>query len=86
MLLVARTLLGAPGRTTRNKKLLGAKGIATRSTDATLTANLSHAGRNVGSRVGHHRPSQVRMKKQAALGRPRGAPSAIPHPRRAPFK
>ena len=27
----ARTLLGAPGRTTRNKKLLGAPGIATRS-------------------------------------------------------
>ena len=28
-LLGARTLLGAPGLTTRNKKLLGAKGIAT---------------------------------------------------------
>ena len=27
-------LLGAPGRTTRNKKLLGAPGIATRSKDA----------------------------------------------------
>ena len=34
-LLGARTLLGAPGRTTRNKKLLGAPGIATRSKDAT---------------------------------------------------
>ena len=35
-LLGARTLLllGAPGRTTRNKKLLGAPGIATRSKDA----------------------------------------------------
>ena len=32
---VSRTLLGAPGRTTRNKKLLGAPGIATRSKDAT---------------------------------------------------
>ena len=30
-LLGARMLLGAPGLTTRNKKLLGAKGIATRS-------------------------------------------------------
>ena len=30
-LLVARTLLGAPGPTTRNKKLLVASGIATRS-------------------------------------------------------
>ena len=28
-------LLGAPGLTARNKKLLGAKGIATRSKDAT---------------------------------------------------
>ena len=28
-------LLGAPGLTTRSKKLLGAKGIATRSKDAT---------------------------------------------------
>ena len=28
-------LLGAPGLTTRNKKLLGAPGIATRSKDAT---------------------------------------------------
>ena len=27
-----RTLLGAPGRTSRSKKLLGAKGIATRNT------------------------------------------------------
>ena len=27
-------LLGAPGRTARNKKLLGAPGIATRSKDA----------------------------------------------------
>ena len=35
MQLGARTLLGAPGRTTKNKKLLGAKGIATRSKDAT---------------------------------------------------
>ena len=34
-LLGARTLLGAPGLTTRNNKLLGAKGIATRSKDAT---------------------------------------------------
>ena len=33
-LLVARTLLGAPGLTTRNKKLPGAPGIATRSKDA----------------------------------------------------
>ena len=31
----ARTLLGAPGLTTRSKKLLGAKDIATRSKDAT---------------------------------------------------
>ena len=31
-LLGARTLLGPPGLTTRNKKLLGTKGIATRST------------------------------------------------------
>ena len=31
----SRTLLVAPGHTTRNKKLLGAKGIATRSKDAT---------------------------------------------------
>ena len=30
----ARTLVVAPGLTTRNKKLLGAKGIATRSKDA----------------------------------------------------
>ena len=37
-LLQARTLLGAPGRTTRNKKLLGAPGIATRSKDATRGA------------------------------------------------
>ena len=29
MLLGARTLLGAPGLTTRSKKLLGTKGIAT---------------------------------------------------------
>ena len=34
-LLGARTLLGAPGLTTRNKKLLGGPGIATRSRDAT---------------------------------------------------
>ena len=34
-LLGARKLLRAPGRTTRNKKLLGAKGIATRSKEAT---------------------------------------------------
>ena len=34
-LLGARTLLGAPGLTTSNKKLLGAKGVATRSKDAT---------------------------------------------------
>ena len=33
--LVARTLLGAPGLTTRSKKLLGTKGVATRSQDAT---------------------------------------------------
>ena len=31
---IPRTLLGAPGLTTRNKKLLGTKGIATRSKDA----------------------------------------------------
>ena len=31
----ARTLLGAPDLTTRNEKLLGGKGIATRSKDAT---------------------------------------------------
>ena len=31
-------LLGAPGLTTRNKKLLGAKGIATRSKDATRSS------------------------------------------------
>ena len=31
----ARTLLVAPGLTTRNKKLLVSKGIATRSQDAT---------------------------------------------------
>ena len=31
----ARTLLGAPGLTTRNNKLLGAPGIATRNKDAT---------------------------------------------------
>ena len=31
----ARTLLGAPGLTTRNKKLLSTKGIATSSKDAT---------------------------------------------------
>ena len=31
LLLGARTLLGAPGRTTRNNKLLGAPGITTRS-------------------------------------------------------
>ena len=31
----ARTLLGVPGRTTGDKKLLGAPGIATRSKDAT---------------------------------------------------
>ena len=30
----ARTLLGAPGHTTRSKKLLVTKGIATRSKDA----------------------------------------------------
>ena len=35
-LLVARTLLVAPGLTTRSKKLLVTKGIATRSKDATL--------------------------------------------------
>ena len=36
LLLGARTLLGAPGLTTRSKRtLLGAKGIATRSKDAT---------------------------------------------------
>ena len=34
-ILGARTLLGAPGHTTSNKKLLGTKGIATRSKDAT---------------------------------------------------
>ena len=34
----ARTLLGAPGRTADNKKLLGTKGIATRSKDATSTS------------------------------------------------
>ena len=34
-LLGARTLLGTPGLTTRNKKLLVPKGIATRSKDAT---------------------------------------------------
>ena len=37
-LLEARTLLGAPGLTTRNEKLLGTKGIATRSKDATRGA------------------------------------------------
>ena len=31
LLLGARTLLGAPGRTTRNKKLLGAPGRTTRN-------------------------------------------------------
>ena len=41
LLLGARTLLGAPGRTTRNKKLLGAPGIATRSKDATHKSMLS---------------------------------------------
>ena len=35
-LLGARTRLGVPGLTTRNKKLLGAKGISTRSKDTTL--------------------------------------------------
>ena len=34
-LLGARTLLGAPGLTTRSKTLLGSPGIATRSKDAT---------------------------------------------------
>ena len=34
MLLVTRTVLGAPGLTTRSKKLLGTKGIVTRSKDA----------------------------------------------------
>ena len=34
-LLGARTLLGAPGRTTRNKKLLEPAGVATRSKDTT---------------------------------------------------
>ena len=35
LLLGARTLLRAPGLTTRNKKLPGAPGIAIRSKDAT---------------------------------------------------
>ena len=34
-LLETRTLVGAPGLTTRSKKLLGTKGIATRRKDAT---------------------------------------------------
>ena len=34
-LLGARTLLGAPGRTTSNKKSLGAPGLTTRSKDTT---------------------------------------------------
>ena len=34
LLLGARTLLGAPGLTTRNKNLVGAPGIASRSKDA----------------------------------------------------
>ena len=36
----ARTPLGAPGLTTRNKKLLQTKGIATRSKDATNSSYL----------------------------------------------
>ena len=37
-LLGARTLLGAPGHTTRSKKLLGTKGIATRNKEAARSA------------------------------------------------
>ena len=36
-----RTLPGAPGLTTRNKKLLGAPGIAIRSKDANSSGNLT---------------------------------------------
>ena len=39
LLLGTRTLLGAPGLTTRNKKLLGTKGIAIRSKDSTSSCS-----------------------------------------------
>ena len=42
--LVARTLLVAPGLTTSNKKLLGTKGIATSSKDATRVHWLEASG------------------------------------------
>ena len=46
----ARTLLGAPGRTTRSKKLLGALGIATRSKDATRNKNATNVAPGIATR------------------------------------
>ena len=51
VLLGARTLLGAPGLTTSNKKLLGAKGIATRSKDATMNKQCWLVLRQTGIKV-----------------------------------
>ena len=54
-----RTLLGAPGRTTRSKKLLGAKGISTSNKDATRMdlkkMTLNNPSRNPGTDVSSKR-------------------------------
>ena len=42
MLLEARTLLGAPGLTTRSKKLLGTKGIAPNGASRVVRVDGSH--------------------------------------------
>ena len=66
-LLGARLLLGAPGLTTSNKKLPGAKDVAARNRDACSTANNAHEPEPSCTRPfmrsTHYRPTQLSTTK-----------------------